>query len=136
MALADTQSVVWLLCDRAKLSPAAESALQAAVAGGAVSISVITLVELVYLEGKKTFPYTGVLHALYALAADPHAWLRVLPLTIDIARAMDRVPRDEVSDMPDRIVAATAIAHGLSLVTSDTDIRGSASLNALVPVIW
>ena len=49
---------------------------------------------------------------------------------------MDVVPRDEVPDMPDRIIAATAVAYKLPLVSQDTEIRASASLKALVPVIW
>jgi predicted nucleic acid-binding protein len=48
---------------------------------------------------------------------------------------MDQVPRAEVPDMPDRIVAATAVAHDLSLVSADSDIQGSASLKSLVQVI-
>ena len=38
--------------------------------------------------------------------------------------------------MPDRIVATTAVAYKLPLVIQDTEIRDSASLKALIPVIW
>ncbi len=38
--------------------------------------------------------------------------------------------------MPDRIVAATAVAHKLPLVSADSDLRSSTSLKALVSVIW
>lgn len=89
-----------------------------------------------YLAGKRSFPYSGVLPRLIALATDPAEPLEVLPLTLEIAQAMDLVPRAEVPDMPDRIVSATAVAHKLPLVSADADICGSASLQALVPVIW
>jgi PIN domain nuclease of toxin-antitoxin system len=46
------------------------------------------------------------------------------------------VPKAEVPEMPDRIVAATAVTHRLPLVSSDLDIQGSASLKAQVSVIW
>jgi hypothetical protein len=55
---------------------------------------------------------------------------------LEIAEALDFVPRDEVPDMPDRIIAATAVSHMLPLVSQDSEIRASATLNALVPAIW
>ena len=67
---------------------------------------------------------------------DPSEHLRVLPVTVDVARAVVQIPRSEVPDMPDRIIAATAVAHRLPVVSADTDIRGSATLNSLISVIW
>jgi len=134
--LADTHAAVWALYDPARLSPPARASLTAASQSGKLYISAITLVEVNYLAGKKSFPYPGAFAQLLALAADPNEALEVLPVTADVARAMDRVPRAEVPDMPDRIVAATAVAHQLPLVSADSDIRGSAGVNALVSVIW
>ena len=51
-------------------------------------------------------------------------------------QVIDLVPRHEVPELPDRIVAATAVAHKLPLVSQDAEIRASASLRALAPVIW
>jgi PIN domain nuclease of toxin-antitoxin system len=134
--LADTHSIVWFLFDTARLSPAADEALTAAAQSGKLYISAITLVEVNYLSSKKTFPYSGVFPRLIALANDPNEPLEVLPLTLEIAQALDLVPRTEVPDMPDRIIAATAVAYKLPLVSQDSEIRASASLKALVPVIW
>jgi PIN domain nuclease of toxin-antitoxin system len=134
--LADTHSIVWFLFDTARLSPAADEALTAAAQSGKLYISAITLVEVNYLSSKKTFPYSGVFPRLIALANDPNEPLEVLPLTLEIAQALDLVPRTEVPDMPDRIIAATAVAYTLPLVSQDSEIRASASLEALVPVIW
>lgn len=134
--LADTHAAVWALFDPTKLSPAARQALMAATQSGKLFISAITLVEVNYLSGKKSFPYTGVFQKLLALASDPNEPLEVLPVTADVAIALDRVPRQEVPDMPDRIVAATAVAHQLPLVSADSDIQNSASLRALIRVIW
>jgi PIN domain nuclease of toxin-antitoxin system len=89
-----------------------------------------------YLSQKKSFPYDGVFPRLIALASDPNEPIEVLPLTLEIALAMDQVPRSEVPDMPGRIVAATAVVHGLPLVSTDSDIQGSASLKRLIPLIW
>jgi hypothetical protein len=38
--------------------------------------------------------------------------------------------------MPDRIAAATAVAHYLPVVSADADVQGPASLTALARVIW
>ncbi len=134
--LADTHSIVWFLFDTARLSPPADEALTVAAESGKLYISVISLVEVNYLASKKTFPYSGVFDRLIALATDPIEPLEVLPLSLEITQAMDLVPRAEVPDMPDRIIAATAVAHRLRLVSQDSEIRASASLKALVPVIW
>jgi predicted nucleic acid-binding protein len=54
-----------------------------------------------------------------------------VPLDYDVAEAMQRVDRAQVPDMPDRIIAATALALGVPLITSDGKIRQST-----VPTIW
>jgi predicted nucleic acid-binding protein len=43
----------------------------------------------------------------------------------------ERIPRDVVPDMPDRIIAATALTHDLPPVTADGKIRASR-----IPTIW
>jgi predicted nucleic acid-binding protein len=73
---------------------------------------------------------------LIALIEDPNEPIEVLPLTVSVAQALDLVPRAEVPDMPDRIIAATAVAHQLPRVSADSDIQGSVSLWASVSVIW
>ncbi len=95
---ADTHSVVWFLYDIARLSPAADAALTAAIASGKLYISAITLVEVNYLAGKWSFPSSGVLPRLIALATDPAEPLEVLPLTLEVAQALDLVPRAEIPE--------------------------------------
>ena len=134
--LADTHSIVWFLFDTARLSPVADQALTAAAEFGKLYISAISLIEVNYLSSKKTFPYSAVFPRLIALATDPHEPLEVLSLTLEIAQAMDLVPRAEVPDMPDRIIASTAVAHKLPLVSQDSELHASASLKPLISVIW
>jgi PIN domain nuclease of toxin-antitoxin system len=134
--IADTHSIVWSLFDPPRLSTTARTTLITATASGRIFISTITLVELNYLAGKRSFPYVGVLPKLISLIQDPAEPIDVLPLTMAVAQAMDQVPKVEVPDMPDRIIAATAVAHRLPLVSVDSTIQSSASLKALVPVIW
>jgi len=57
--------------------------------------------------------------------------LRLVALDRDIARALYRIPRGIVPDMPDRIIAATALHLGVPLVTRDAAIRA-----APITTIW
>jgi predicted nucleic acid-binding protein len=53
------------------------------------------------------------------------------PLDEGVAKAVYRVPRNAVPDMPDRIIAATALYLGLPLVTKDGRLR-----KAGISTIW
>ena len=134
--IADTHAAVWSIFAPAKLSVPALAAMTRAARAGTIFVSAISVVEIIYLTGKKSFPYTGALARLVALHADPNEPFKILPVTLADALAVERVPRNEVPDMPDRIIAATAVARGLPVVSADSDIRGSAGLKSLVPVIW
>jgi PIN domain nuclease of toxin-antitoxin system len=47
------------------------------------------------------------------------------PFTADIVEAMRQVPREDIPDMPDRIVAATAVYFGVPVISRDGRIRAS-----------
>jgi hypothetical protein len=66
------------------------------------------------------------LDAVRAFAADPTRRVRVKPLDTLTSLSIRAIPRDQVPDMPDRIIAATALAHDLPLVTRDHRIRAAA----------
>jgi len=134
--LADTHAILWTLFAIDRLSSNALGALRVAEAKGRIYASSITLVELSYLEGKPKFPYPGSLTRLIAMATDPAAPIEILPVTLDVAVALDKLPRDELPDMPDRIIAATATVHQLPLVSADARMLASPSLRAKVQVIW
>ena len=53
-----------------------------------------------------------------------------MPLNRDIVDAMSTVPRDEVPDMPDRIVAATGVFFNVPVISRDGRIR-AANLHTL-----
>lgn len=113
------------------MSATAEAAFRdAAAAGTPVFLPSICIVELTYLAERGRVP-ARALEVLRANLDDPSSLLRLAPLDRGVADAVARVPRDLVPDMPDRIIAATALAMGLPLVTRDAKIRA-----ASVPTIW
>jgi PIN domain nuclease of toxin-antitoxin system len=93
-------------------------------------VSAITLVEVIYLVEKGKLPQAS-LDALVAALADPSEAMHLLPVESSVTQAVHQIPRAWVPDMPDRIIAATAWAHGLRLVTCDPDIRATS-----LPTIW
>ena len=127
----DTHAIVWYLARSPRLSSAAKAAIKAAVdAGGTLYVSAISFAELVYLEEKGRLP-SGTREGLMAELAQGDTALDEVPLTAAIAAAMTKVARTAVPDLPDRVLAATAIHLGLPLVTADAEIRNSG-----VRTIW
>jgi PIN domain nuclease of toxin-antitoxin system len=129
--VADTHAVVWYLTDPARLTAPALAALRNAVAsGGGIFVASITLVELRYLTERGRLPQ-AVLDGVEAGLEGADAPLLLVPLGLEVTRALGSIARDVVPDMPDRIIAATAAHLGLPLVTADHKIHASG-----IPVIW
>jgi PIN domain nuclease of toxin-antitoxin system len=87
-------------------------------------------VELSYLaeKGRLARAAREVLIGALDHEGDPYE-LAVLDRAV--ADALEFVPRDEVPDLPDRIIAATAVKFQVPLVSRDRRIRASS-----VETIW
>jgi PIN domain nuclease of toxin-antitoxin system len=129
VAVADTHALVWALLGDARLSPAARAAMTVS-SGDQVAISAISLVEILYLEEKQKLP-AGVLARVSTELATPGSALTEMPVSTAVVSAMATVPRADVPDMPDRIIAGTAVHLGLPLISRDGKIRASS-----VATIW
>lgn len=124
-AVLDTHAALWYFHRPAALSSAALQSIRRAIhAGEPVYISAISLVETIYLVERGRLPLEA-LQRLETGLEDDASGLLLHPVDEDVARAVHRVPRAIVPDMPDRIVAATALHLGLPLVTRDQRIAGS-----------
>lgn len=121
--VADTHAIIWYVLNDPKLSTGARQAMQqAAQDGNPVYVPSITLVEVTYLVEKGRLPLDMLARIVTALE-DGQSVLTLAPLDLDVARALPQIPRDQVPDMPDRIIAATALARQLPLITRDHRIQ-------------
>lgn len=129
--VADTHTFIWYVEDSPFLSANALKALEAATAGGlAIVVSAISFVEVLYLAEKGKIGQ-DVFSTLMTEVRSNGSAVDVYPVDLTVVEAMPKVPRSEVPDMPDRLIAATGVALGLPVVTKDDRIRQSS-----VATIW
>jgi PIN domain nuclease of toxin-antitoxin system len=130
-AVADTHTALWHLFGDDRLSlPAGEMIESAARQRRKIAISSITLAEIVYLIEKGRLPpepYDAVAHAL----ADPEHVFAEAVFTAAIVESMRKVPRQQVPDLPDRMIAATALYFNVPVISRDRCI-----VAATVATIW
>jgi PIN domain nuclease of toxin-antitoxin system len=130
-AVADTHRALWHLFDDARLSTAAGAFIsEAATARRKIAISTISLAEVVYLIEKNRLPPSAYEELTQALA-DPEHVLTEAVFTAAIVQAMRQVSRAEVPDMPDRVVAATAVYFDVPVISRDSRICA-----ASVKTVW
>ena len=121
--VSDTHALVWYLNNSPGLSLSAVSHSNKPKPLASLSrVPSIVIVELRYLVEKRTFSEADYQTILAAITS-PATALAIAPLDLTVANALAQIPRNVVSEMPDRIIAATAQALGLPLVTRDTELR-------------
>lgn len=128
----DTHSILWYLAIDRRL-PRQVRRIFGSAEEGRVQILVpsIVLVEAIFLMQRERIPQSLVTELL-ALPEDPKAGICVVPLNVAVAQAVNDFGPAAVPDLPDRIIAATARALGVPLITRDPLIVES----GLVTVVW
>jgi PIN domain nuclease of toxin-antitoxin system len=130
-AVADTHTLLWYLYDDPRLSTAAGAILDTAdAAGEQIALSSIVLAEIVYLIEKGRIDHAAFDRVLAAMNRE-EATLVEIPVNQAVIQAMRRIDRTQVPDLPDRIVAATALHLGVPVISRDRKIHLS-----IVSTVW
>jgi len=128
----DAHPLVWHLTRDAHLSSRCRQIFVRADAGkDIIWVPAIVLVEVIYLVEKRRLP-EALIGQMFALLEPPALNYRLVGLDLSILRTLQEVERKTVPDMPDRIIAATALSLRLPLLSHD---RAIAAVEGL-EVIW
>lgn len=129
MILVDTHVVVWLAFDQAQLSKNAKAAINdARQSGEGLAISDITLLELATLANKGRIRLDI---SLESFLSEVEARFVVVPISGRACVRMLGLPAAYPKDPADRIIGATALVEGLSLLTADREIRRSGAVRTI-----
>jgi len=129
--VADTHTLIWYIFELPRLSPAALTALEQAVnQGNSIYFSAITIVEISYLIERGRLAGEVLTRVLNA-ADDPNVGILLAPLDRNISATIQQIDRATVPDMPDRIIAATALSLSLPLVTRDAKIQALTTIQTI-----
>jgi PIN domain nuclease of toxin-antitoxin system len=124
--LLDTHVVHWWSAEPKRVSPPARKALEKA---DELVVSAISWYELAWLAKHERITVTVPIRSwLQGLAAQ----LRTIGVTPAIADTAVALPSSFPGDPADRLIYATAIEHGLKLVTKDRAIRDHDRLESVV----
>jgi len=129
--VADTHALIWYIFELPRLSPAALIALEQAVnEGNFIYFSAISIVEIAYLIERGRLAGEVLTRVLNA-ADDPNVGILLAPLDRNISATIQQIDRATVPDMPDRIIAATALSLSLPLVTRDAKIQALTTIQTI-----
>lgn len=131
--LLDTHVWLWWLLGQQELSAKERDALDAlAAAGTPPGLSSISLWEAQMLVAKGRLKINAPLTHWLPMAAAAETVI-LLPMDVVVIVELDNLPAGFHGDPADRIIVATARAHGLPLATRDGNIRRSRTVKLWKP---
>lgn len=126
----DTHALIWEATGDERISRRAASAIRRALASDGLAIASISLFEMATMFARGRMRPFGTVEASLRLIVE-RTRVTIKPVTFDIAAIAAQFPMDFPSDPADRIIAATARAEGMLLVTRDERLRSSPLLKTL-----
>lgn len=128
MLLLDTQIVIWLARETERISPRASSALAQALTAQGLAISTATIWEIALLSANGRLRFDPPVDVFLEKVENSY---QVLPVDRRIAVRGTQFSPNYPKDQADRQIGATAIIHGLTLVTADQLILNSGEVPCL-----
>src|SRR5262249_2079819 len=116
MILLDTHAWLWLCLEPRRLSAAAVAAVRRAMNGGGLAIASITRWEVAMMLARGRVIPQGTPEAWLGALID-RSGVSVKEITPAVATLATHLPDDFPGDPADRLIAATARAEGIRLVT-------------------
>jgi PIN domain nuclease of toxin-antitoxin system len=128
--LVDTHVAMWMAYDSDRISQTAKAAIVGARGNAeTLAISGVSLLELATLASKRRIHLDT---SVETFMQDIESRFVVLPITGRACARAVELPAAFPKDPADRIIVATALVEGLSLITADQEIRKS----KVVGTIW
>ncbi len=129
--VADTHALIWYIYAMPELSADAKTYMDnVATSGGYIFIPTISFVEITYLAEKGRLG-ANVLPRINSAIQTPNNVLKPMELTYQITVSLLQISRLTVPEMPDRIIAATALHLNLPLVTKDRKIQALQNISTI-----
>lgn len=130
MILLDTHAWLWLAAEPKRLSAAATAAVREALTAGGLAVASISLWELAWMMAHGRVEPRGTPEAALTELVD-RTGVVIKEITPAVATIAAQRSEDLPSDPADRLIAATARAEGLALVTKDATLRASRSVRTV-----
>ena len=128
LILLDTHVLIWAQNAPERLSRRAAGSIRRAARDGGLAIAAFTLLEAAWLYRRGRIRESSGLRSFVEQLVDGVA---VLPSSVEIAIQAAQLGVDFAGDPGDRLIAATAIVHGLALVTADQRLRDSSAVRTV-----
>lgn len=122
MILLDTHVLVWMVGARARLSPAANEAVDSA---RELAISLASVQEIAYLVARGRLSMDRPVDAWVSAALGVLEVRAIAPTVSTALRAGSLDPAEFHGDPADRLIYATAVEHDAKLVSADEQLRSS-----------
>ncbi len=127
----DTHALIWHLQNLPNLSSRVRQIFSEIDEGRSKAvIPTIVPVEMIYLSEKGRIP-GNLLNTVLNLIGTDSANYELAPLDFSVISSLRQISRSVVPDMPDRIIAATALALGLPLLSRDSAISNLSNIQVI-----
>lgn len=122
MIVLDTHAWVWWAADPGRVSRRAQDLIQASLAEGSVCVSSISCWEVALLAKRGRLDLTMDV-ADWVARSEALPFVKFIPVDNHIALRSVSLPEPLHNDPADRIIVATALSLGATLVTMDRRLR-------------